>query len=262
MLRHAARAVPWTLLVVVAAVLAALVRTVAEWPWQVWPLQGIAVGLLAAAVTYAFDEPAAELVDTLPRALWWRTTARSSAGVLLVAVVGVACLGGGRRLVRPPVGRGGPGRGGGARAVAGVTALRRRGRATPAAASSSAIITVTVFVSLARPWGATAAPVPLHPDGAVAGERLVVDRDHRRLRASLVASLVGGPRRVVPTLERFGRHGRPGRLRSGVRTRLGLVTLRVSPAPAGTTTWCGRRRCPRPSRRRSAGSGRPCAGAR
>jgi hypothetical protein len=152
MLRHAARAVPWTLLIVVAGVLAALVRTVAEWPWQVWPLQGIAVGLLAAAVTYAFDEPAAELVDTLPRALWWRTTARSSAGVLLVLWWGLLVSAAGDAWFGHPWAVAGQGAAAVLAAVAGVTVLRRRGRATPAAASSSAIITVSVFVSLARPW--------------------------------------------------------------------------------------------------------------
>lgn len=152
MLRHAARAVPWTLLVVVAGVLAALVRTVAEWPWQVWPLQGIAVGLLAAAVTYAIDEPAAELVDTLPRALWWRTTARSSAALLLVAWWGLLVWAAGDAWFGHPWAVAGQGAAAVLAAIAGVTVLRRRGRATPATASSSAIITVSVFVSLARPW--------------------------------------------------------------------------------------------------------------
>ena len=33
-----------------------------------WPLQGIAVGLLAGVAGFAYDEPAAAVVDTLPAA--------------------------------------------------------------------------------------------------------------------------------------------------------------------------------------------------
>jgi len=85
MLRHAARAVPWPLLAVTAALLALLLRIVAEWPYTMWPLEGIAVGLLAGVAGFAYDEPAAAIVDTLPRGLAWRTAARSIGVTLLVA---------------------------------------------------------------------------------------------------------------------------------------------------------------------------------
>ena len=83
MLRHAARALPWPLLAATAVLLYTLLRAVEQWPYQIWPLQGLAVGLIAGVAAYAYDEPAAAVVDTLPRGLAWRTAARSL-GVLLL----------------------------------------------------------------------------------------------------------------------------------------------------------------------------------
>jgi hypothetical protein len=85
MIRYAARAVPWPRVCVAAALVIALMELVGRWPWQTWPLAGTAVGLLAGATAWCFDEPAAAVVDPAPRTLAWRTLARS-AGVLLLAV--------------------------------------------------------------------------------------------------------------------------------------------------------------------------------
>ena len=49
------------------------------WPSYLWLAAGIAAGLLGAGAGRLFDEPMASVVDTLPRALWWRTVARSCA---------------------------------------------------------------------------------------------------------------------------------------------------------------------------------------
>ena len=65
----------------------AAVRVAARRPGvavRVWPLQGLAVGLLAGIAAFAYDEPAAAVVDTLPRGLAWRTAARSLGVVLLL----------------------------------------------------------------------------------------------------------------------------------------------------------------------------------
>lgn len=86
MLTHAVRAVPWRRVAVVALLVLALMHVVGRWPWTVWPLQGTAVALLAAGVGWCFDEPAADVVDVAARHLAWRTTARMTGVVALLAV--------------------------------------------------------------------------------------------------------------------------------------------------------------------------------
>lgn len=152
MIRHATQAVPWRLLGLVAVLLPLLLRTVEEWPYTMWPLQGIAVGLLAGTTAWAFDEPAAALVDTLPRDLAWRTAARSGAVLLLVAcwlltvhwtrdayfghAVAVAVQGCAAVLATSAY----------------VTWLRHRGRATPAGVVGPGVVAGAAFVALARPF--------------------------------------------------------------------------------------------------------------
>ncbi len=85
MLEHAARGVPWLVLLVGFAPVPVLLRIVEEWPYTMWPLQGIAVGLLAGLAAWCFDEPAAAVVDTLPRSLAWRTSARAIGLAVLLA---------------------------------------------------------------------------------------------------------------------------------------------------------------------------------
>ena len=86
MLRHAARGVPWSLVAATALLVLGLLALVRLDPWTLWPLQGTAVGLLAAAVGWCLDEPAAAVVDPAPRGLAWRTLARGSGVVVLLAV--------------------------------------------------------------------------------------------------------------------------------------------------------------------------------
>src|SRR5215218_9141615 len=84
MLRYAARAVPW-LRVSLAAGLVVLLMELVRWdPWVLWPLEGTAVGLLAGAAAWCFDETAAAVADTSPRGLAWRAAARSPAVLLLI----------------------------------------------------------------------------------------------------------------------------------------------------------------------------------
>jgi len=82
--RYAARAVPWVRVGSAALVVLVLMEVVRRWPWQMWPLQGTAVGLLAGATAWCFDETSAAVVDTAPRRLAWRSAARTS-GVLVLA---------------------------------------------------------------------------------------------------------------------------------------------------------------------------------
>ncbi|MEU0312929.1 hypothetical protein [Nocardioides sp. NPDC006273] len=63
---------------VVGVLVLVLMERVARWPWTMWPLEGITIGLLAAGTAWCFDEPAAEVVDAAPRHLTWRTGARAT----------------------------------------------------------------------------------------------------------------------------------------------------------------------------------------
>jgi hypothetical protein len=85
MLRHAARGVPWPLIGAAALLVPGLLALVRYDPWTLWPLQGTAVGLLAGAVGWCLDEPAAAVVDPAPRGLAWRTLARAIGIAVLVA---------------------------------------------------------------------------------------------------------------------------------------------------------------------------------
>jgi len=143
--------VPWPLLAAAAVLVYALLRTVQHWPYQAWPLQGLAVGLLAAIAGFAYDEPAAALVDTLPRGLAWRTAARSLGVALLVAwwLAAVA-------LTRDAyfghaVAIAGQGLAATLAVVATTAHLRGRGVAGPGTAVGTAVVGGTAFVALARP---------------------------------------------------------------------------------------------------------------
>lgn len=85
MIRYAARAVPWVRVGTATVLVIVLMELVGRWPWTLWPLEGAAVGLLAGATAWCFDEPAAAVVDPAPRSLAWRTTARASGVLVLVA---------------------------------------------------------------------------------------------------------------------------------------------------------------------------------
>ena len=82
---YVARAVPWTRVALAAALVAVLMELVRWDPWVLWPLEGTAVGLLAGATAWCFDETAAAVVDSSPRGLAWRTMARSPGPLVLVA---------------------------------------------------------------------------------------------------------------------------------------------------------------------------------
>jgi hypothetical protein len=152
MVRHAVRALPWPLLAAAAVLLYALLRTVQQWPYQVWPLQGLAVGLLAGIAAFAYDEPSAAVVDTLPRGLAWRTAARSLGVALLLgwwlvvvtltrdAYFGHASAVAWQGLAATV-------------AVVATTAhLRRRGAAGPATVVGTVVVGGAAFWALARPF--------------------------------------------------------------------------------------------------------------
>jgi hypothetical protein len=173
MVRHAARAVPWPLLAAAAVLLYALLRAVEEWPFQVWPLQGLAVGLLAGIAAFAYDEPAASVVDTLPRGLAWRTAARSLGVALLLGwwLVAVALTRDAYFGHAPAVAWQG--------LVATVTVvattahLRRHGAAAPATVVGTAVVGVAMFWALARPFENRLPIFPFTESGPWSGSQAV-----------------------------------------------------------------------------------------
>ncbi|MGW6282547.1 hypothetical protein [Kribbella sp. NPDC055071] len=86
MMRYAVRAVPWLRIALAAGLVVVLMELVRWDPWVLWPLQGTAVGLLAGASAWCFDEQAAAVVDVSPRGLGWRTIARSPAVAVLAGI--------------------------------------------------------------------------------------------------------------------------------------------------------------------------------
>ncbi|TDO50586.1 hypothetical protein EV643_10479 [Kribbella sp. VKM Ac-2527] len=152
MIRYAARAVPWGLLGAGAGLVIGLLLLVERWPYTLWPLQGAAVGLLAGTAVWCFNEPAASLVDTMPRSLRWRTTARSTGTLALVAIWLIALqqtrsgyFGHAEDVAWQGIALA-------AAASAYMTWQRCRGSTGPARALSAGIVGITLFVALARPF--------------------------------------------------------------------------------------------------------------
>ncbi|MFG1813842.1 hypothetical protein ACGFIF_08770 [Kribbella sp. NPDC049174] len=160
MIRYAARAVPWGLLGTGAALTIGLLLLVERWPYTLWPLQGAAVGLLAATVVWCYPEPAAALVDTLPRGLRWRTTARSAGAVALVTVWLVAVRETRTGYFGHAMDVAWQGTALVVAAAGFLTWQRSRGSDGPARATSAGIVGVALFVALARPF---ADVVPVFP---------------------------------------------------------------------------------------------------
>jgi hypothetical protein len=152
MIRYAARAVPWGLLGTGAGLTIGLLLLVERWPYTLWPLQGTAVGLLAGTAVWCYHEPAAVIVDTLPRGLLWRTISRSTGSIFLLAIWVLAM----RETRTGYFGHASDVALQGTAAVVAAAGLmtwqRSRGSTGPARATSAAIVAIALFVALARPF--------------------------------------------------------------------------------------------------------------
>ncbi|MFI7587192.1 hypothetical protein ACIB24_08980 [Spongisporangium articulatum] len=152
MLRHAGRAVPWPLVAAAAVLVVALLLAVRYDHWRLWPLQGVAVGLLAGAVGWCLDEPAAAVVDPAPRGLAWRTLARAT-GVLVL----LSAWSAGTWLARDAL-YGHPwtvllqGLAAALASVAWVTWCRARGEATPGQRWALTVVPLATAWALVRPF--------------------------------------------------------------------------------------------------------------
>nr|BFE59813.1 hypothetical protein GCM10020063_043390 [Dactylosporangium thailandense] len=149
--RHAARAVPWPLVTVAALLIAGLLAAVRYDNWTLWPLQGTAVGLLAGAVGWCLDEPAAAVVDPAPRGLAWRTLARASGIAVLLAAWSAAVWWARTELYGHPWAVLGQGYAAAIIATAWVTWRRTRGEATPGQRWAIAVVPAVTVWALVRP---------------------------------------------------------------------------------------------------------------
>lgn len=159
---YAARAVRWPLVAAGCATVAGLMGLVAASPWILWPLQGTAVGVLAATVAWSMDEPAAAVVDTLPRSLRWRTAVRASTVPLVVGVWTTTLL-----LMRARI----PAhlglfllQGTGAACFALAVTVWRRASGEPEPGQTFAALVVPVATALARPVVDWLPVFPVWPD--------------------------------------------------------------------------------------------------
>jgi hypothetical protein len=150
---YVARAVPWTRVALAAGLVVVLMELVRWNPWMLWPLEGTAVGLLAGATAWCFDETAAVVVDSSPRGLAWRTMARSPGPLLLIvtwtAVVlhagGETTFGHGDEIWIQGVGA--------SLAGAAYTSWRRSGgEASPGHRFATAVVPATTAWALLRPF--------------------------------------------------------------------------------------------------------------
>jgi len=166
MIRHAARAVPWTRVVVAAVLVLALMELVRRWPWSMWPLEGAAVGVLAGAAAWCLDEPSAAVVDAAPRGLAWRTVARGPAVLLLLAVWGTAVWWAGDSLFGQRWDVGLHGVVAVAAAMAWTSWRRAAGAARPGSILAVGVLPLATAWALVRPLEGT---LPVFPYGPGAG---------------------------------------------------------------------------------------------
>jgi hypothetical protein len=161
---YLARAVPWPLVAAGCVTMAGLLGLVAASPWILWPLEGTAVGVLAGTVAWSMDEPAAAVVDTLPRSLRWRTALRASTVPLVLGVWTTSLV-----LMRTRI----PGhlglfllQGIGAACFAlAITARQRsRGEPEPGRALAALVVPVATALALARPVADWLPVFPVWPD--------------------------------------------------------------------------------------------------
>jgi hypothetical protein len=152
MIRYARTAVPWRLVVAVGLVCLLELQAMTIRPTKLWPLEGCALGLAAGAAAWCFDESAAAVVDSAPRHLAWRTSARLAGPLALaccwcLAVATARSAFAGHALAVSMHG---------AAAVATASAFatwrRARGAATPGMAIGSMVVAVCAFLALVRPW--------------------------------------------------------------------------------------------------------------
>ncbi|MGA4668871.1 hypothetical protein ACPCG0_03580 [Propionibacteriaceae bacterium Y1923] len=146
-----------------SALVVTLMRCLALDPWTLWPLQGIAVGVVAGAVGWCLDEPSAALVDSLPRGLGWRTLSRVSGPVLVLSAWTLAVWWVREDLWGHSLEVWVQGVVGGLVGVAWVTWRRSAGEACPGRRWALAVVPLSLVWAIVRPLGSR---VPVFPYAA------------------------------------------------------------------------------------------------
>lgn len=160
MFRAAMYSLPWGRPAAAAVLLGILMEGIRRWPWFLWPLEGLAVGLLAAAVAWCLDEPAGPVVDAVPRPLWWRTVSRMAGIAGLLAVWTLAVWSARHSVFGHPWDVWTQGVTGSAAGAAWATWRRSTGVRTPGIAFAAGIVPVAALWALMRPFART---VPVFP---------------------------------------------------------------------------------------------------
>lgn len=214
LLRHARVATPWRMTLVIAVLVVLLLEAVRRWPWQAWPLQNVAVGLLAGGVAWCLDEPAALVVDVGPRPLVWRSAARLGGVALLAAAWGVGLWRAWDRLFDHPTSVALQGVGAMVAAAAWTSARRASGVPRPGHQLALVVVPVTTAWALVRPLQTV---LPIFPYGydasygdwqvsAIGWSVLTIIS---ALWLLLTLSEVGPHRRLGPGQELGARSGQP-----------------------------------------------------
>lgn len=160
MITYVARAVPWRGISIIGLILVLLLAALSLRVARLWPLEGCAIGLLGGAAAWCFDEATAEVVDTAPRTLAWRTAARASGILWLLAwwTIAVWLVRGSFHGHAVAVGLHG------AAASVSVTAIvtwrRAAGVPRPGTAVATIVMGTAVFLALGRPYPRK---IPLFP---------------------------------------------------------------------------------------------------
>ena len=195
MLRYSMRALPLPELYAGCLALVGLFWVLDRWPQQMWQSAGLAAAMAGALAGYLFDEPAASIVDTLPRARWWRTVARMVPVALLTGLWLVAAS-----LINPQdIGRADvlrlQGVGAILLAVAVTTLLRRRGEASPGLIVASTVLLVLTFFALMNPVEDVLPLFPYGPEDDWAASRWLWTGVAAVAAVAVAASCVEGFRR-------------------------------------------------------------------
>lgn len=185
MLRYALRILPLSALIAGTLGAAALLCLVHLRPAQMLQAAGVAAATAGATAPRLFDEPAAALVDTLPRPLRWRTLARllPTGFLALIWLIGASVIDT-QGVGQPDVLRL-QGVGTILAAAAVTTVLRRRGQPAPGLAVASTTLLVTSFLVLLNPFDRS---LPFFPYGS-AGDWAASRRLWTLIAAAAAAAL-------------------------------------------------------------------------
>lgn len=202
--RYAAAATNWPVAIFAVLGTAVSLVVVSVRPAGLWPLHGMALGLITGASALAADERCSAVVDVTPRPMWWRTALHACVPAVLAATWLSAHL---FLRARLPEHLGVLIMQGVAVALAGFaasTSMRRADRGEPGVAIAAVAAPLVIASALARPFEDAVPLFPIWPDEqwqrsaviwaivTMAATALLVASLHRDARAHRAAIGFGG----------------------------------------------------------------------